>query len=53
MDNGLTECRNAASNDGIVSIRPVWDTYIPSGRFDIPGICTIFDVSHKCIVICI
>ena len=53
MDNGLTECRNAAGNNVIESIRirPVWDTSIPS--VDIPTICTSFDVSHKCIVICV
>ena len=54
MDNGLTECRNAANDDDIRSIRPIWDTSIPSGGFNIPGFCyASFDVSHNCIVICI
>ena len=53
MDNGLTDCRNAANNNGITSIRPVWDTTIPSGGFNIPTICSSFDVSHKCKIICI
>ena len=48
MDNGLSDCRNAANNNDITSIRPVWDTSIPySGVFDIPAFCTNFDVSYK------
>ena len=50
MDNGLTECRNAFDNDGIISVRPVWDTSIPSGGFDIAALCDNFDVSHECII---
>ena len=54
MGNGLTECINAANDDAIRSIRPIWDTSIPSGGFNIPGFCNAsFDVSHNCIVICI
>ena len=50
MDSGLTDCRNAASKDDIRSIRPVWDTFIPSGGFDVPAFCDNFDVSHKYIL---
>ena len=56
MDNGLTDCTNAAANNAAIeSIRPVWDTSVyGSGAFDIPTICnTSFDVSHKCTVICV
>ena len=45
MDNGLTECRNAVDDDGIINVRPVWDTSIPSGGFDIAALCDNFDVS--------
>ena len=51
MDNGLTDCTTAANNNAIESIRPVWDASIPSTGFDIPMICTSYNVSHKCIVI--
>ena len=52
MDNGLTDCTSAASNNAIESIRPVWDASIPSIGFDIPTICTSYNVSHNYIVIC-
>ena len=53
MDYGLTDCTTAANNNAIESIRPVWDASIPSAGFDIPAICTSYNVSHKCIVICV
>ena len=54
MDNGLTECRNAANNAVITNIRPVWDITVPSGGFvDIPTVCTSYNVSYKYIVICV